>query len=441
MSEFSTISQCTSPSKKSLERAYNLSIEKSKQSFSQCLGNSFRQTVAGIFSDRRMKPSVMLEGHIISTKARISQSEGEYILVAQDTTYYNYRGHCAMAGLGKIQGKVLGIMQHNLLAISELGIPLGVLGQEYWSRESSQNYQGKESEKWLRGLATVNQELGETDKKVVLIQDREADIYSFFQAQRAKSVDLIVRVHEPRKLEIVESGEIYKLEEMREKLPVVGEKPVTILRKGKEITLVLSLRAGKVNVLGGKKNQTGKAKTEGLSLVIAEEKEAFERKGKSVFDPEERAIWYLLTSLPIENQAEIERVTIFYALRWRIERFHYTLKSGALEVEKLQFDDLETTINGLTFYSIVGWQILAIVYLTREEKDQVASVCFEEKEIAILEVMSRKVIKTVKEATLALVKLAGFAPSKRQPMPGIKVLAQSLERFHYIKFGFEAKPI
>lgn len=88
----------------------------------------------------------------------------------------------------------------------------------------------------------------------------------------------------------------------------------------------------------------------------------------------------------------------------------------------------------------MAWQILAIVYLTREEKDQSASLCFEEKEIALLEVTSRKVIKTVKEATLALVKLAGFAPSKRQPMPGIRVLAQSLERFHYIKLGFDAKP-
>lgn len=388
-----------------------------------------------------MKPAVMLEGHISLTKERIRRSAGEYVLVAQDTTYYNYTGHQAMAGLGKIQGNVKGLMQHNLLAISEGGIPLGVLGQEYWSRESSRNYQGKESEKWLRGLETVNRELGEEAQKVVLMQDREADIYSFFQAERAESVELIVRVHEPRSLEIVESGGIDKLAEMSGKLPEVGDKRVTIFRKGREITLLLTLRAGKVNVLGGKTNQTGKAKTEGLSLVIAEEKEAFDSRGKSVFNAEERAIWYLLTSLPIADPAEIERVTTFYALRWRIERFHYTLKSGALEVEKLQFDDLETTINALTFYSVVAWQILAIVYLTRAEKDEAASLCYEAKEITLLEAINRKGLKTVREATLALAKLAGFAPSKRQPMPGIKILAQSLERFHYIKLGFEAKPV
>jgi hypothetical protein len=289
-------------------------------------------------------------------------------------------------------------------------------------------------------LAVVNRELDGIDKRVVLIQDREADIYSFFQATRAKSVDLIVRVHYPRNIEIVESGEVCKLEQMREKLEVVGEKQITISRNGREITLVLSLRAASVNVLAGKHNKTGKSKTDGLTLVIAEEKAAFDNKGKSVFDPNNRAIWYLLTSLEVEDQADIERITLFYSLRWRVERLHYTMKSGALEVEKLQFDDLTTTINALAFYSIVAWQILAIVYLTRAEKDEEASRCFEAKEIEILEATSRKVIKTVKEATLALAGLAGFAPSKRQPMPGIKVLAQSLERFFYIKLGYEAKP-
>ncbi|MDJ1174767.1 hypothetical protein [Roseofilum capinflatum] len=34
-------------------------------------------------------------------------------------------------------------------------------------------------------------------------------------------------------------------------------------------------------------------------------------------------------------------MTQWYALRWSVERFHYTLKSGALQVEKLQFDDVD----------------------------------------------------------------------------------------------------
>ena len=158
-----------------------------------------------------MTPIVMQEGHVSATKERINANGGEYVLVAQDTTYYNYSGQQAMTGLGKIQGNIKGIMQHNLLALSETGIPLGLLGQEYWSRESSHPYQGeKESEKWGKGLAIVNRELGGTEKKAVLRQDREADIFAFFQAERAPGVELLVRVHEARKLAVLHSGEVAK---------------------------------------------------------------------------------------------------------------------------------------------------------------------------------------------------------------------------------------
>ena len=75
-----------------------------------------------------MKPSVMQEGHLRATKERSKASEGEYLRWPQDTTYYNYSGQQAMAGWGKIQGKIKGIMQHNLLVLSEKGMPLGLLG-------------------------------------------------------------------------------------------------------------------------------------------------------------------------------------------------------------------------------------------------------------------------------------------------------------------------
>ena len=77
---------------------------------------------------------------------------------------------------------------------------------------------------------------------MVLIQAREADIFEFFQAGRAPGVELLVRVHEPRKMEVLHSGEVAKSAEMSGKLPVVGEKRVVMTRQNKEITLVLSLQ-------------------------------------------------------------------------------------------------------------------------------------------------------------------------------------------------------
>jgi hypothetical protein len=86
----------------------------------------------------------------------------------------------------------------------------------------------------------------------------------------------------------------------------------------------------------------------------------------------------------------------------------------------------------------VAWQLLAIVYLTRHEPDAEATRYFTKQEVAILEATSKKPLLTVRAATLALAKLVGFAPCKRQPLPGIKMLAMALERFHYLKLGFLA---
>ena len=232
------------------------------------MGNSFRQAVAGIFSEKRMNSKVMLEGHLHSIKERINSSNDKYVLVAQDTTYYNYCGHDSMEGLGKIQGNVKGIMQHNSLVISEFSIPLGVLGQEYWSRGGSKPYEGIESQKWHRALETVNSELGTIEKQVVLLQDREADIFSFFQAPRSASVGLIVRVHQPPNIEIESSGEIFKLDMMLEKISPMGTKRVTINRNGKEITLELILRKEKVNVIADIKAKNLQ-KTKGLCGCIS----------------------------------------------------------------------------------------------------------------------------------------------------------------------------
>lgn len=88
-----------------MNKAYELSLSKQGVSFSACMGNSFRQTIASIFSRAEMTSEIMLEGHLVNTLERAELSERDYLIAAQDTTYYNYSGHKEMEGLGLIQGK------------------------------------------------------------------------------------------------------------------------------------------------------------------------------------------------------------------------------------------------------------------------------------------------------------------------------------------------
>jgi hypothetical protein len=156
------------------------------------MGNSFRQTVAGIFAHQKMNEAVMLSGHIKATMERAEATEGEYLIAAQDTTYYNYSGHKKMSGLGVIQGNVRGLMQHNVLLINSQGIPLGLLDQQYWTREGSKDLPEaeKESRKWLKGLNAINSIASQSTKRIVAVEDREGDVFSFFTAQRCPNVEL-----------------------------------------------------------------------------------------------------------------------------------------------------------------------------------------------------------------------------------------------------------
>jgi hypothetical protein len=114
---------------KSLVRAADLIYRQMGRSFSGALGKSFRQAVAGIFSKPLMDTDKMLEGHVKATVERSQSSPGDVLIVSQDTVIYNLTTHQALQGLGPLQGKLKGTLQHNVLACDEQGLPLGLLYQ------------------------------------------------------------------------------------------------------------------------------------------------------------------------------------------------------------------------------------------------------------------------------------------------------------------------
>lgn len=392
----------------------------------------------------------MLSGHVAATRARAQRSDSDYLIAAQDTTYYNYSGQAQMSGLGVIQGKVRGLMQHNVLLIDENGQPLGVIDQHYWTRGGALDWPAsqKESQKWFKGLAAVNQQAADINKRWVVTCDRESDIFEFFKAPREANVDLLVRVFQPRRVEVVSAGQVCPLPTVAAHLDNYGRYVVQIERqhdgKRRTVELTLQLQAATVHVHPHKDLSAARHKSQALSLVVATEVACVDVKTQAdCFDADQALGWSLLTSLPIANLEDVKRIVRFYALRWRIERLHFTLKSGALDVEKLQFDDVHTLVNALTFYSVVAWQLLGLTYALRRDPEQPAEALFEASELTLLHQISGKPVVSLRQATLALTKLVGFAPSQKQPLPGVKVLATAIERFFFVKKGAAAvsKPL
>ena len=417
----------------SLIRAAELACEKIGFSFSKALGHTFRQAVAAIFAKKEMQTDKMLQGHVQATVARCQASPSEAIIVSQDTTYYNLSGHQGMEGLGPIQGKLKGTVQHNALALDGAGTPLGLVYQHNWTRGGLGALE-KESAKWQAGLEAVNQTLGGVGKLVVLVQDREADVFPFFCARRSDNVELVVRLCQPRYLEVVEQGEILPLSRAAGLLPVLGEMETHIRRGNRPVRLRLQVKAGKVAVLPPKDTRLGKARD--LQLVVATETAAFDEQGQDVFQAGQAACWLLLTSCPVKDAPAACQVVSWYALRWRIEQLHYVLKSGGLKVEKLQFDDVHTFFNALSFYSIVAWRVLYLTHLVRQEPQAPAEKYLEPVEVKILQASTQKPVPTLQEAVLALGRLVNFQPTKKQPLPGVKLLGQALVKLQHMVEGW-----
>jgi len=410
------------------------------------MGNSFRQTIAALFGREEMTSGTVLSGHIAATRERAEASESEYLIAAQDTTYYNYSGHHQMSGLGMIQGNVRGLMQHNVLLLEDSGRPLGLLDQQYWTRQGAMDWpsEQKESQKWFNALAAVNGQAKASSQRWVVTCDREGDIFEFFKAERAANVDLLLRVFQPRRVEVLSSGRVCSLSTVAAHLDDHGTYQVQIERNHRTVALTLKLQASAVSIYPNKDLSAAKHKAQGLSLVVATEVACHDVETQTErFDAQKALTWCLLTSLPIETTDDIQRVIRFYALRWRIERLHFTLKSGALNVERLQFDDVHTLTNALAFYSVVAWQLLSLTYALRQNPEQPAEAMFEPAEVKLLQQLSGRPISSLRTAVLALTKLVGFAPSKKQPLPGVKVLATAIERFFFVKMGTTAlsKPL
>ena len=92
---------------------------------------------------------------------------------------------------------------------------------------------------------------------------------------------------------------------------------------------------------------------------------------------------------------------------------------------------------------MVAWKLLSLTYALREHPEQPAQSFFDAHELDLLQNLSGRSLPSVRCAVLALTRILGFAPSKKQPFPGVKVLATAIERFFFIKIGAHAfsKPL
>jgi len=360
---------------------------------------------------------------------------GEVILLIQDTSGLNYNTQKKMEGLGLMCDKTLGINVHSCIAVTASGLALGVLDQIYYNHEEEDSnltksqkrnrpLEEKESVRWVNTLRDSTANLPE-GVKVVTVCDREGDMYELFNEAVSTGKEFLIRVAHNRN-----TKEDTKIKDEIMKKPCDFKVETTIprdSRKGiKEREAKLEVRFGSFEVKRPKSLDKFKNLEDSHKVNIVYIKEE-ESEGK--IEPIE---WFLMTNCPVKDAMSAYEKVQWYVQRWKIERFHYVLKSGC-NVEKLQERSVEKMKTLILMYSIIAMTIMNITYIARLFPDLPCTVCFEEEEWKVLYCTANKTNTppdepyTIAEAVRYLSLLGGPKRAPSDGPPGVKTIWLGLE--------------
>ena len=126
------------------------------------------------------------------------------VLLIEDTSDLNFHGHKKTEGLGYCSERIRGISLHSCIAVSQTGLPYGLLEQSYGTREEAKSsltkaekaarpIEEKESFRWIDTMrnATAVQPDG---VHFVVVCDREGDFYEMYAEAKTLDVDFVIRV-------------------------------------------------------------------------------------------------------------------------------------------------------------------------------------------------------------------------------------------------------
>ena len=412
--------------------------EHPEASCTEALGPAGVKAAYRFWDNPQIEPEQILASHAERTARR--SAEHPVVLVAQDTTEINLTAHPATQGMGYLGSpQCRGLLLHTLLAISPTGIPLGVLRQFTWTRPLEQLgkrhqrrqklLEEKESQRWLDGLEAAAKGLAE-HPRVVLMGDRESDIFDLFASVRPANVDLLVRVC--REKRCVEHPARY-LDAALQTEPVRGHVQIEISPRAQRQarTAKMAVRWRSLDVRGPRHGP--KRPSVQIHFILIEE-----------LDPpkdEKPVRWLLATTLKVETLEDALRCVQWYAYRWTIERFHFVLKSGC-RIEQRQLETVQRVERGIPVFSIVAWRLLWLTLQARKTPDVPCTAILEEFEWKPLcaAVHRHRPLPTqppsLRDAVRMIAQLGGFLGRKGDGEPGPQTLWRGLRRLHDLAQGW-----
>ena len=352
------------------------------------------------------------------------------------------------------------------------GTPLGTLYAEAWTRDEEPRnaslsradrrripIEEKESMRWIdthRQARKQAERLPQTH--FISVADSEADIYELLEVaqQEPRSLDWIVRACQNRALRKDKESPETAANHLHERVlseDVLFTQSISV--RGREAKIACDTRGRKQP----RESRTTEVEVRATRVMLR----APQRSGRKLrdisvnvvlvteIDPPQDDIpveWLLLTSLPIHDAAQVRTAIQYYCVRWVIEVFFRTLKSGC-RVEERRFEHIDRMLPCLAVYMIVTWRTLFVCRLGREFPEISCEAVFEPAEWKSVYHVIRKTPPpstppTLQEMVRMVAQLGGYINRKRSDEPGPQTVWLGLQRTHdiancWLVFGPEAR--
>jgi len=400
-----------------------------------CQSRAKTKAAYRFFDHPETRMDKVLQSHYESSVQRVAQEK--IVLAIQDTTTLDYSAHPATERLGPIAFKAngrIGLLVHDTMAFNLEGTPLGLIDVQCWARDFNDigkkkrrkklPIEQKESHKWLVSFHKVLEAQRRCPHTtLVSVADREADIYELFELalRQPDGPKLLVRAFQNRLL-AEDQGHLWS---MLAQQSAAGIQDVSVPRRGKYPARVACLQVRFAQAI--LKPPSGKGRLPKLQIWAIHAKEV------GLPEQGEPLEWMLLTTAETATfEQALERLR-WYTLRWGIEVYHRTLKSGC-KIEERQLGHADRIEACLAIDMVVAWRIFNLTKLGREVPDVPCSVFFEEAQWKALAVyINRNPIPpqqppSLRQATRMVASLGGFLGRKGDGEPGTKSLWIGLQR-------------
>lgn len=379
---------------------------------------------------------------------------GQHVVCIQDTTEINLRSHSnrikkdGFIGTTNAKNKQgLGFLMHPSLVLDAIeGIPYGYADIKVWSRpqefvsKKERNYNSlaiseKESYKWIEVSQATKAALRDIVQGMVIIQDREGDIYEQFAVVPEAGVDLLIRAKSDRRLK-----DKTKLFSCLSDQQAQGSYEVVVdAKKGSQKRIAqMEIRFKEVEI--NKTDGTSKGVAPWVKLWLIEAQEIN-------YEGKDKITWRLLTTIEIDNVEKAKTCIEWYSWRWMIEEVFKILKKEGYDIEasELEYASSVRKMSLMIMEVIIKLFLMRLAY-AEPEVDLKAEVCFSEEEQEFLEcqITQREgktqkqknpyTSKDLKRYVWVIARMGGWKGYESNRHPGITTLWIGLK---YFKAAFE----